>query len=71
VTSSSDIDKNGEAKLSDLKVGDAVIFDTTTPGGTVIGHLHAGTEALNRPAAPPRAPASAPAAAPAATGTSA
>jgi hypothetical protein len=57
VTSTSDIDKSGEAKLSDLKVGDAVTFDTTTQGGTVIGHLHSGNETLNRPAAPPSAPA--------------
>jgi hypothetical protein len=53
VTSSSDIDKNGEAKLSDLKVGDAVRFDTATVNGkTVIGRLHAGNEALDRPAPP-------------------
>jgi hypothetical protein len=50
VTSASDIDKNGEAKLSDLKVGDAVRFDTqTVSGATVIDHLHAGSEALDRP----------------------
>ncbi len=49
VSSVSDIDKNGEAKLSDLKVGDAVRFDTTTSGSTVIDHLHAGKESLDRP----------------------
>jgi hypothetical protein len=50
VTSSSDIDKNGESQLSDLKVGDAVRFDTdTVSGATVIDHLHAGKEALDRP----------------------
>jgi hypothetical protein len=50
VTSNSDIDKNGEAKLSDLKAGDAVRFDTdTVNGATVIDHLHAGSEALDRP----------------------
>jgi hypothetical protein len=50
VTSSSDIDKNGEAELSDLKAGDAVRFDTTTVNGAaVIDHLHAGNEALDRP----------------------
>jgi hypothetical protein len=50
VSSSSDIDKNGEAKLSDLKAGDAVRFDTdTVNGATVIDHLHAGSEALDRP----------------------
>jgi Cu/Ag efflux protein CusF len=55
VTSTSDIDKNGEAKLSDLKVGDAVRFDTSTVNGkAVIDHLHAGNEALDRPAGPPR-----------------
>jgi Cu/Ag efflux protein CusF len=56
VTTDSDIDKNGDAKLSDLKVGDAVRFDTTTQGGTVIGHLHAGDEALNRPGRGPGGP---------------
>ncbi len=50
VTSSSDIDKNGEAQLSDLKAGDVVRFDTeTVNGATVIDHLHAGSEALDRP----------------------
>lgn len=50
VTSSSDIDKNGEATLSDLKAGDAVRFDTdTVNGAAVIDHLHAGSEALDRP----------------------
>ena len=50
VSSSSDIDKNGEAQLSDLAAGDAVRFDTDTVNGTpVIDHLHAGNEALDRP----------------------
>jgi hypothetical protein len=50
VTSMSDIDKNGEAKLSDLKVGDAVHFNAATIGGKpTIVVLHAGNEALNRP----------------------
>jgi Cu/Ag efflux protein CusF len=49
VNANSDIDKNGEAKLSDIKVGDAVRFSTTTAGGTVIAVLHAGNEALNQP----------------------
>jgi Cu/Ag efflux protein CusF len=54
VTSSSDIDKNGEAELSDLKVGDRVRFDTEVVGGrTVIDHLHAGDEALDRPGGRP------------------
>ena len=50
VTSNSDIDKNGEAKLSDLKPGDAVRFSVVTVNGqATIGILHAGNEALNRP----------------------
>jgi hypothetical protein len=54
VTSASDIDKNGEAQLSDLAVGDAVTFDTTTSNGqTIIDKLHAGDEAKDRPAGPP------------------
>jgi preprotein translocase subunit YajC len=48
----SDIDKNGEAKLSDLKVGDAVRFSVTP--SNVIAILHAGDEALNRPQGPGR-----------------
>ncbi len=51
VDSNSDIDKNGEAKLSDLKVGDAVRFNVT--GSNVIDRLHAGDEALDRPQGPP------------------
>ena len=50
VTSTSDIDKNGEAKLSDLKVGDAVRFSSVTVSGkATIAILHAGSETLNRP----------------------
>jgi Cu/Ag efflux protein CusF len=50
VNSESDIDKNGEATISDIKVGDAVTFSTTTANGqTVIDKLHAGNEALDRP----------------------
>jgi hypothetical protein len=50
VTSSSDIDKNGEAQLSDLRVDDAVRFSTTTAGGTTsIDKLHAGDEAKDMP----------------------
>jgi preprotein translocase subunit YajC len=50
VTSTSDIDKNGESQLSKLAVGDAVRFSTTTSGTTVtIDKLHAGNEALDRP----------------------
>jgi hypothetical protein len=47
VDSNSDIDKNGEAQLSSLKVGDAVRFSVSS--GNVIAILHAGDEALNRP----------------------
>jgi hypothetical protein len=54
VTSGSDIDKNGEAKLSDLVSGDAVRFTTTTSNGkTVIAILHAGDEAKDMPAGMP------------------
>jgi Cu/Ag efflux protein CusF len=50
----SDIDKNGEATLADLKVGDAVTFNTvTTNGRATIDKLHSGDEAKNRPAGPP------------------
>ncbi|WP_131787243.1 hypothetical protein [Protofrankia symbiont of Coriaria ruscifolia] len=49
VTSSSDIDKNGEAQVSDLKAGDAVTFSTDTVNGkATIGKLRSGDEALNR-----------------------
>jgi hypothetical protein len=49
VTSSSDIDKNGEAQLSSLAPGDAVRFSTTAASSTTIDKLHAGSEALDRP----------------------
>ena len=53
VDSSSDIDKNGEATLSNLAVGDTVRFSTVTKSGIVtIAVLHAGSEALDRPAGP-------------------
>lgn len=60
VNSASDIDKNGEAKLADLKVGDAVRFTTRTSSGTTtIDKLHAGDENLDRPAGmPPHGPGS-------------
>jgi hypothetical protein len=48
VDAQSDIDKNGEAKLSDLKVGDAVHF-FVRPGTSTIAVLHAGDEAKNGP----------------------
>jgi hypothetical protein len=54
VTSSSDIDKNGEATLSNLVVGDAVTFSTvTTNGTTAIDRLHAGNEAQDMPQGAP------------------
>ncbi len=50
VDANSDIDKNGEAKLSDLKAGDGVRFSVVTVSGKkTIGILHSGDEALNRP----------------------
>jgi hypothetical protein len=50
VDANSDIDKNGEATLSSLAVGDAVTFSTVTTNGTAtIDKLHTGTESLNRP----------------------
>jgi hypothetical protein len=48
VDAHSDIDKNGEAKLSDLKVGDAVHF-AVRPATSTIAVLHAGDEAMNMP----------------------
>jgi hypothetical protein len=54
VTSNSDIDKNGEATLSDLAVGDTVTFSTVSSATTpTIDKLHAGSEALDRPTGPP------------------
>lgn len=50
VTSSSDIDKSGEAQLPSLAVGDAVTFSVDS--GSTIDKLHAGDEAKNMPAAP-------------------
>jgi hypothetical protein len=52
VTSASDIDKNGEARLSDLVAGDAVTFNVMPNSATTINKLHAGDEAKDRPAAP-------------------
>jgi hypothetical protein len=54
VTSNSDIDKNGEASLSSLAVGDAVTFSTDPSASTpTIDKLHAGSESLDRPTGPP------------------
>jgi hypothetical protein len=64
VDSHSDIDKNGEAQLSSLKVGDGVRFSLTS--SNVIDKLHAGDEALDRPHGP--GPGSGPGTAPG-TGT--
>ena len=52
VTRSSDIDKNGEAALSDLAVGDAVTFSVTGANSDQIDRLHTGDEARNVPPAP-------------------
>jgi hypothetical protein len=49
VTSNSDIDKNGEATLSTLAVGDAVTFGVDSANAKQIDKLHAGDEAKNRP----------------------
>ena len=63
VTGTSDIDKNGEATLSDLAVGDAVTFNTvTTSGTTAIDKLHAGNEQLDMPPGPGPMPGNVPAA---------
>lgn len=59
VTSGSDIDKNGEATLSDLATGDKVTFSTVSGASTpTIDKLHAGNEALDRPSGPPPGPSS-------------
>jgi len=52
VTSASDIDKNGEAALKDLAVGDAVTFSVDSANTKQIDKLHAGDETKNRPTAP-------------------
>jgi len=61
VTSSSDIDKNGEAQLSDLVVGDSVRFSVES-GSTSIDKLHAGDEAKDMPSGPPSGGTSGPSA---------
>jgi hypothetical protein len=48
VTGSSDIDKNGEASLSALRVGDAVKFSVESSNRKTIDKLHAGDETKNR-----------------------
>ncbi|MGB9377744.1 MAG: hypothetical protein WCB04_09560 [Mycobacteriales bacterium] len=52
VVSSSDIDKNGEAKLSSLVVGDKVMFSVDSTKTKQIDKLHAGDEAKNMPMRP-------------------
>jgi hypothetical protein len=52
VDASSDIDKNGEAKLSSLTVGDAVRYSLAS-GTNTIDKLHAGSEAKDAPGRPP------------------
>lgn len=53
VTSSSDIDKNGEATLAALAVGDAVTFSVEDTNAKQIDKLHAGDEAKDIPAGAP------------------
>ena len=53
VTGSSDIDKNGEATLSQLKAGDAVRFSVTSSTSKQIDKLHAGDEAKDMPQGAP------------------
>ncbi len=48
VGTSSDIDKNGEAALSNLAAGDAVTFSVDAANAKQIDRLHAGDEAKNR-----------------------
>lgn len=49
VTSASDIDKNGEATVSALVVGDPVTFSVDSANAKQIDKLHAGDESKNRP----------------------
>lgn len=49
VTSASDIDKNGEATVSALVVGDQVTFSIDSANAKQIDKLHAGDESKNRP----------------------
>jgi len=49
VTGASDIDKNGEAALNDLAVGDAVTFSAEGTTTKTIDKLHAGDETKNMP----------------------
>lgn len=49
VTSSGDIDPNGEASLSSIAVGDAVTFSVDSSNAKQIDKLHVGDEAKNTP----------------------
>jgi hypothetical protein len=49
VTSASDIDKNGEATVSALVVGDKVTFSVDSTNAQQIDKLHAGDETKNMP----------------------
>jgi hypothetical protein len=49
VTSASDIDKNGEATVSALVVGDKVTFSVNSTNAKQIDKLHAGDETKDRP----------------------
>ncbi|QGN59229.1 hypothetical protein [Nostocoides sp. HKS02] len=49
VTSASDIDKNGEATLSALVVGDKVTFSVASTNAKQIDKLHTGDETKNMP----------------------
>lgn len=53
VTASSDIDKNGESTLSQLKAGDAVRFSVMSSNSKQIDKLHAGDEAKDMPQGAP------------------
>lgn len=52
VASATDIDKNGEASLSAIAVGDKVTFSVDTTNAKQIDKLHAGDESKNMPAPP-------------------
>lgn len=54
VTTSSDIDKNGESTLSQLKAGDAVRFSVTSSTSKQIDKLHAGDETKDMPQGAPQ-----------------
>lgn len=52
VTSASDLDKNGEAALKNLAVGDAVTFSVDSANTKQIDKLHAGDQTNDMPTAP-------------------